>query len=94
MQGDGHTEAVRVEYDPERLSYEQLLGLFCAQKHVRKAKRQYASAVWYHDGAQQAAAAEAIRRHGLGSVVELRAASEWHDAEEHHQDYNWKQSRR
>jgi peptide-methionine (S)-S-oxide reductase len=84
---------VRVEYDPDRLAYDELLRVFCAQRHVRKAKRQYASAVWYHDGAQRAAAEAAIARHGLGDVVELRAAGEWHDAEEHHQDYSWKQSR-
>jgi peptide methionine sulfoxide reductase MsrA len=94
VQGDGHIEAVRVEYDPEHVSYEQLLGVFFAQRHVRKAKRQYMSAVWYHDGEQRTAAKAAIVTHMLGSIVELHAASEWHDAEEHHQDYNWKQSRR
>jgi len=81
-----------VEYDPAVVSYVQLLAVFTAERHVRKARRQYASAIWFDDAAQEAAARTALAERGLEGIVELAPAMEWHDAEEHHQDYNFKNS--
>jgi peptide-methionine (S)-S-oxide reductase len=40
--GDGHTEALRVEFDPTVISYEQLLDQFFDQHMpTRKSKAQY-----------------------------------------------------
>ncbi|KAJ1627476.1 peptide methionine sulfoxide reductase MsrA [Pavlovales sp. CCMP2436] len=90
--GDGHIEAVRIEFDPDVLPYESLLALFLSERHTKKAKRQYSSAVWTHDKAQLAAASAAISARGLEGVVTVYQPSEWHDAEEYHQDYYAKNS--
>jgi peptide methionine sulfoxide reductase MsrA len=81
---------VRVEYDPEQISYPTLLAVFFRQPHSRKAKKQYSSAIWYSDDDQRAAAEAAVADRRVGYCVEVLAASAWHDAEEYHQDYYMK----
>ena len=52
--GDGHTEAIKIEYDPSIVSYDKLLDVFFKEHTpVRKSKAQYKSAVWVHDKAQK-----------------------------------------
>ena len=56
--GDGHTEAVKIEFDPNVISYEQLLDTFWAEHNPSgyKPKVQYKSAIWPQNKAQEAAA--------------------------------------
>ena len=56
--GDGHTEAVKIEFDPNVISYEQLLDTFWAEHNPSgyKPKVQYKSAIWPQNEAQEAAA--------------------------------------
>ena len=98
----GHTETVRVVFDPSRISYEQLLKLFWEAHDPTQGMRQgndrgtqYRSVIFTHTDAQ-AAAAEASRemyqaeltRAGYGQITtELRPAGEFYFAEDYHQQY-------
>jgi peptide-methionine (S)-S-oxide reductase len=52
-----HTEAVQVDYDPRRISYEQLLDIFWDSHtpNSRSWSKQYLNAIFYHDEKQRAA---------------------------------------
>ncbi|HEV7126887.1 MAG TPA: peptide-methionine (S)-S-oxide reductase MsrA, partial [Ktedonobacterales bacterium] len=59
----GHAEVVEVDYNPARVSYEQLLGIFWAEHDPTQLNRQgpdvgdqYRSVIFYHSPEQQAAA--------------------------------------
>jgi peptide-methionine (S)-S-oxide reductase len=94
----GHAEAVRVTYDPDRISYESLLEVFWTNHDPTQFNRQgpdygpqYRSAVFFHDDAQREAAertkAERQRHHGRKVVTEITAAPTFYPAEEYHQQY-------
>ena len=96
----GHAEAVRVEYDPARVGYEELLRVFwqCHDPTQRNRQgpdvgTQYRSAIFYHDADQQAAAErsqdeeERSGRHRGPIVTEITPASTFYRAEEYHQRY-------
>jgi len=96
----GHAEAIRVEFDPEILSYEDLLRIFFAVHDPTTPNRQghdvgtqYRSAVFFHSPEQEAAAdrviaeLEAARLWDGPFVTELAPAGRWYRAEEYHQDY-------
>ena len=98
----GHAEAVRVVYDPSRITYEQLLKLFWEAHDPTQGMRQgndvgtqYRSAIFTHSDAQ-AAAAKASRemyqvelsKAGYGEIqTEIRPAPEFYFAEDYHQQY-------
>jgi peptide-methionine (S)-S-oxide reductase len=95
----GHAEAVRLRYDPERVSYERLLAHYWRNVDPTVKDRQfcdqgtqYRSAIFYLDEAQRKAA-EASRDALLASGrferihTEIVAASTFWPAEEYHQDY-------
>lgn len=96
----GHAEAVRVEYDPERVSYEELLEKFWEIHDPTQRNRQgpdvgsqYRSAIFTQDEAQAAAARAAIARlHAEGTLprpvaTEVVEAGPFWRAEEYHQRY-------
>lgn len=100
----GHAEAVEVEYDPARVSYEQLLDVFWQNHDPTQLNRQgpdvgtqYRSAIFYHSPEQQAAATAS--KEGLtGSgrfrrpvVTEIVPATTFYRAEDYHQQYLQKQ---
>jgi peptide-methionine (S)-S-oxide reductase len=98
----GHSEAVRVVFDPSKVSYEQLLKVFWEHHDPTQGMRQgndsgtqYRSAIFTH-GDQQLAAAEASRamyqaelsKAGYGEITtEIRPAPEFYFAEDYHQQY-------
>lgn len=98
----GHTEAVRVVFDPKVTSYERLLKLFWESHDPTQGMRQgndvgtqYRSAI-YTFSEPQAQAAEASRQayeaalkaRGLGPITtEIRPAPPFYYAEPHHQQY-------
>ncbi|AXI79211.1 peptide-methionine (S)-S-oxide reductase MsrA [Peterkaempfera bronchialis] len=98
----GHTEAVRVVFDPAKVGYEQLLKVFWESHDPTQGFRQgndlgtqYRSAVYTHSPAQLAAA-EATRdafqphltRAGHGPITtEIRPATPFWPAEPYHQQY-------
>ncbi|PSP66543.1 peptide-methionine (S)-S-oxide reductase [Halobacteriales archaeon QS_1_69_70] len=96
----GHAEVVQVEYDPEALTYEELLEVFFAVHDPTQLNRQgpdvgsqYRSIVLYHDDEQRALAdsyIEALEEDGGYDdevVTELAPLERFYRAEEKHQDY-------
>src|SRR3989441_9146211 len=96
----GHAEAVEVKYDPEKISYEQLLNVFWENHDPTQLNRQgpdvgeqYRSAIFFHSPAQEAAARaskarlEASGRFRRPIVTEITPASTFYRAEEDHQRY-------
>jgi peptide methionine sulfoxide reductase msrA/msrB len=99
----GHYEAVRVEYDPAEVAYEQLLNVFWDQidasaPHGQFADRgpQYRTAIFYTDAEQKKAAEESkarlerSERFAKKIATQILPASEFYPAEEYHQDYHLK----
>jgi peptide-methionine (S)-S-oxide reductase len=101
----GHAETVRVVYDPQKVSYQQLLKVFWESHDPTQGMRQgndigtqYRSAIFHHSPAQQAAAEQSaadfqqrLRERGYGDIVtEIVPASEFYFAEDYHQQYLYK----
>ena len=88
-----HSETVQLDYDPAVITYEELLSVFFAGHDAtqRVGSRQYMSAVFYHDGAQERLAREtkAALEKTLGKTVhtEILPASTFYMAEDYHQKY-------
>jgi len=98
--GTGHREAVRVEYDPARVSYQQLLDVFWRNVDPLDGDgqfcdrgSQYGSAIFVA-GAEQRRLAEGSKRALEQSkrfakpiATEIVAAGPFYPAEDYHQDY-------
>src|SRR5437763_13324231 len=96
----GHAEVVEVEYDPEKITYEDLLKIFWENHDPTTLNRQgpdagtqYRSAIFYHSP-EQKAAAEALKKSLSASgkfrreiVTEIVPAPTFWKAEEYHQQY-------
>lgn len=94
----GHAEAVRVLYDPDVVTYRELLEVFFALHDPTTRDRegpdvgsQYRSAVFYHDDEQRQTVEGYINElEGDvydGIVTEVSPTEEFYEAEEYHQDY-------
>ncbi len=99
----GHAEAVEVDYDPEQVSYEDLLETFWSIHDPTQRNRQgpdvgsqYRSAVFVHDPEQEAAAQsmkDRLQESGRvrGEVAtEIVPAGPFYAAEDYHQRYEEK----
>jgi peptide-methionine (S)-S-oxide reductase len=98
----GHTEVVRVVYDANKISYEELLKAFWESHDPTQGMRQggdigtqYRSGIYYYDDQQRAAAERsrddyqrALASSGYGPVTtEILHAPEFYYAEDYHQQY-------
>jgi len=96
----GHAEAVRLEYDPEKLSFEELLAAFFGMHDPTQWNRQgpdigdqYRSAVFFHTPEQEKSARAALEQLSESGVfkrpivTQVVEAPEWWRAEEYHQKY-------
>lgn len=94
----GHAEAIRVTFDPDAISYGQLLDIFFATHDPTQLNRQgndigtqYRSAVFPLDDEQRAeteagiARAQADRAEPVVTTIE--GPAEWYPAEDYHQEY-------
>ena len=99
----GHAEAVQVIYDPERVSYEQLLDVFW--RHINPTDpggqfvdrgSQYRSAIFFHDDEQRYLAEKSKQelaqsgRFDKPIVTEIVKLDQFYPAEDYHQDYHKK----
>jgi peptide-methionine (S)-S-oxide reductase len=90
---DGHSETIQVEYDPTRISYEELLGVFWDSHNptTPSLSRQYMSIIFYHNEEQRALAVESkqLQEQKLGRSVatEIVPFSGFYPAEDYHQKY-------
>ncbi len=94
----GHAEAIRVIYDPSKVTYEALLRIFwhnidpvAVDRQFCDAGTQYRSAIFFHD-AEQKRLAEASRkalepRFPAGIATQIVPAGEFTRGEEYHQGY-------
>jgi peptide-methionine (S)-S-oxide reductase len=96
----GHAEVVQVEYDPEQVTYEDLLDVFWNNHNPTTLNRQgpdvgtqYRSVIFYHtDEQKQAAEASKKQLDQSGKwkdpiVTQIEPASTFWRAEEYHQRY-------
>ena len=102
----GHAEAVLVEFDPDRVSYADLLRVFWDTHDPTTLNRQgpdrgsqYRSAIFYFTPEQERIARESMAeeqksgRFRKAIVTEIAAAGPFYRAEEYHQRYNEKHGR-
>nr|WP_290694593.1 peptide-methionine (S)-S-oxide reductase MsrA [Halomonas sp. UBA3074] len=96
--GTGHAEVVQIEYDSEKISYEQLLEIFwrnidpfAVDRQFCDVGDQYRSAIFYHDEEQrelaEASKAEMEERFDREIATQIVPATTFWAAEEYHQDY-------
>jgi peptide-methionine (S)-S-oxide reductase len=96
----GHAEAVEVDYDPAKVSYEQLLDVFWENHDPTQLNRQgpdwgtqYRSAIFFHSPEQEKAAVsskEALEKSGRYRnkiATQIVPAVTFYPAEDYHQQY-------
>ena len=96
----GHAEAVQVEFDPDEISYGELLDVFWNNHNPTTLNRQgpdvghqYRSAIFYHNDEQKEIAEkskESLNQSGKHTdpiVTEIISAPSFFKAEEYHQKY-------
>jgi len=96
----GHAEAVEVDFDPSKVSYEKLLDVFWENHDPTQLNRQgpdwgtqYRSAIFYHSPEQEAEAKaskerlEKSHRFSKPIVTQIVPAATFYEAEDYHQQY-------
>lgn len=93
----GHAETVRVQYDPNQISYEAIIRRFFEIHDPTQINRQgpdvgtqYRSAVFYSSLQEKASVEELIqklRSNGYDVVTQLEPATTFYEAESYHQEY-------
>ena len=96
----GHAEAVQITFDPEIITYPEILDVFWRTHDPTTKNRQghdsgtqYRSVIFWHDEGQQASAERSIKEvneSGLWPypvVTELVPYTNFYKAEDYHQDY-------
>jgi methionine-S-sulfoxide reductase len=96
----GHAESIEIQFDPDRISYEEILRFFFRLHDPTTANRQgndigtqYRSAIFVHDDKQREVA-ERVKKEVDASgkwtrpiATEVVAATDFWPAEDYHQDY-------
>ena len=94
----GHAEAIRITFDADELSFDDLLDIFFATHDPTQLNRQgndvgtqYRSAIFPQSAEQEeqarAAVARANEANGGRVVTTIEPAAEWYPAEDYHQNY-------
>jgi peptide-methionine (S)-S-oxide reductase len=100
----GHAEVVEVTYDPERVSYDDLLQVFWRKHDPTQLNRQgwdigdqYRSAIFFHDEEQREAALRSKAQEQASFtapvVTQIEPAQTFYEAEDYHQQYLEKRGR-
>ena len=100
----GHAEAVEVDYNPDEVSYRELLAIFWKSHDPTTLNRQgpdfgtqYRSAIFFHDADQEKAARDSkavLEKEGVFRrpiVTHIQKPAPFYRAEEYHQQYFEKQ---
>ncbi|MBE9560920.1 MAG: peptide-methionine (S)-S-oxide reductase MsrA [Proteobacteria bacterium] len=96
----GHTEAIQIVFDPNKVSYDELLKIFwknidpvTVDRQFCDSGSQYRSGIYYLGEAQKSAANQSLQqlednKPFKGAIAtEIIAASTFYPAEDYHQDY-------
>ena len=96
----GHAEVVRVTFDPDVVSYEEILGVFFSihdpttlNRQENDVGTQYSSAIFFHSPEQEATARKMVAKLTADKlfsspiVTEIVPAAQFFMAEKHHQEY-------
>ena len=96
----GHAEAIQISFDPQRISFADLLAVFWKAHDPTQLNRQgadvgtqYRSAIFTHSDAQQIVARTSLEaenasgRHARKIVTEITPAEKFYPAEDYHQEY-------
>ena len=94
----GHAEVIQITFDPEVISYEDILVIFMTTHDPTTLNRQgadrgtqYRSVIYYHNEDQKEIATTVLEQMGEvyndSIVTELSPLGIFYDAEEYHQDY-------
>jgi len=96
----GHTEAIQIVFDPNKISYAELLEVFwknidpvAVDRQFCDRGTQYRSGIYYRDTAQEQAARQSLQQLQQNKpfegeiTTEIVAATKFYPAEEYHQDY-------
>ena len=96
----GHAEAVQVEYDPNQVSYDDLLKIFWENHNPTTLNRQgpdigtqYRSVIFFHDSEQEKTAIQSKEKLQNSNqfknkiVTQIIPAKKFYRAEEYHQRY-------
>jgi peptide-methionine (S)-S-oxide reductase len=94
----GHAEVVQLTFDPDNISYEDLLLIFMTSHDPTTLNRQggdrgtqYRSVIYYHNEAQQGIAervSKEVAPHYENPIVtEISPLETFYEAEDYHQDY-------
>ncbi|WP_448337599.1 peptide-methionine (S)-S-oxide reductase MsrA [Chloroflexus aurantiacus] len=96
----GHAEAVQIQFDPEQISYRELLEIFFSIHDPTTLNRQgadvgtqYRSAIFYHSEEQRRVAEQLVRELTEQQVfrdpivTQIVPATTFYPAEEYHQEY-------
>jgi peptide-methionine (S)-S-oxide reductase len=90
----GHTEAIQIEFDPKKVTFEQLLKIFWESHDEcgRTWSSQYKAVLWTHGKAQaqvaRASAAAQVKARGKKLTTLVAEAPRFWIAEDYHQKYN------
>jgi len=88
-----HTETVQIDYDPNRITYEELLNIFWDSHNAARPpiSVQYKSAIFYHNEEQKRLALESKSRReaeqDITILTEIIPYTEFYIAEDYHQKY-------
>ena len=94
----GHAEATQITYDPNKVTYEELLGVFWDIHNPTQLNRQgldvgtqYRSAIFYHNEEQKQIAEESRdnqqKKYDKKITTEINPSTEFYSAEDYHQKY-------
>lgn len=97
----GHVEAIQIVYDPQAISYQELLKMFFHMIEPQRADgqfcdigSQYRPVIFFHNAIQKESAEEAIQeleKVMSGISVAIEPAAPFYPAEEYHQKFYIKQ---
>ena len=88
-----HSETIQIDYDPDQISYRELLNIFWKSHNpTRRAwRRQYMSAIFYHNATQKKIALETMaqeeKQRGQKIHTEILPSVKFYLAEDYHQKY-------